>query len=59
MDRRKFLKASVLEAAGLAVAPAMLAQEVRAGVIVPGEVYTDGKRGNVSADVEKHLKVTG
>ncbi|MBQ9891966.1 MAG: FAD-dependent oxidoreductase [Bacteroidales bacterium] len=59
MDRRKFLKASVLEAAGLAVAPAMLAQEVRAGVIVPGEVYTDGKRANVSADVDKHLKVSG
>ena len=43
----------------MAAAPSVIAQEVSAGVIIPGEVSTDGKRGNVSADVERHLDVSG
>lgn len=58
MDRRKFLKASTLAAAGVAAAPELLAQEVRAGVILPGAVGIDGKAGAVSSGVEKHLKVS-
>lgn len=57
MDRRKFIKSSIIGAASLAMAPDYFAQDVRAGVIVPGSVYTDGKAGEVSTDVEKHLKV--
>ena len=58
MDRRKFIKSSVVSAAGLAAAPGLLAQEVRAGVILPGAVPTDGKAGGVSTGVENHLKVS-
>ena len=58
MDRRKFIKSSVVGAAGLATAPGLLAQEVRAGVILPGAVPTDGKAGAVSTGVENHLKVS-
>ena len=43
MDRRKFIKSSVVGAAGLAAAPGIFAEEVRAGVILSGAVPTDGK----------------
>ena len=59
MDRRKFIKASVAGAASMAAMPSALAQEVRAGVIIPGEVATDGRAGDVCTDVDKHLKVSG
>ncbi len=58
MDRRKFIKSSVVGAAGLAAAPGLLAEEVRAGVILSGAVPTDGKAGAVSNGVENHLKVS-
>lgn len=58
MDRRKFIKSSLLGAAGLVAAPELLAQEVRAGVILPGAVSSDGKAGDVSTGVENHLKVS-
>ena len=57
MDRRKFIKSSILGTASLVLAPDYFGQDVRAGVIVPGSVYSDGKAGEVSTDVEKHLKV--
>ena len=59
MDRRKFIKSSLIGATGIAVAPEMIAQDVSAGVIVPGAVSSDGKAGAVSTDVEKHLSVSG
>lgn len=59
MDRRNFLKASLAGAAGVALGDNLLAQDVFAGVIVPGEVYTDGKSAAVSTGVEDHLKVEG
>ena len=59
MDRRKFIKSSLIGATGLAVAPEMVAQDVSAGVIVPGAVSSDGKAGAVSTGVEDHLKVSG
>lgn len=59
MDRRKFLKAGLAGAAGVASAPAMIAQEMRAGVVVPIVAATDGRAGSVSTDVEKHLDVEG
>lgn len=58
MDRRKFIKSSVVGAAGLAAAPGLFAEEVRAGVILSGAVPTDGKAGAVSNGVENHLKVS-
>ena len=58
MDRRKFIKSSVVGAAGLAAAPGIFAEEVRAGVILSGAVPTDGKAGAVSNGVENHLKVS-
>ena len=58
MDRRKFIKSSVVGAAGLAAAPGIFAEEVRAGVILSGAVPTDGKAGTVSTGVENHLKVS-
>lgn len=58
MDRRKFIKSSVVGAVGLAAAPGLLAEEVRAGVILSGAVPTDGKAGAVSNGVENHLKVS-
>ena len=58
MDRRKFIKSSVIGAAGLAAAPGIFAEEVRAGVILSGAVPTDGKAGAVSNGVENHLKVS-
>lgn len=58
MDRRKFIQSSLLGAAGLVVAPELLAQDiVNPGVIVPGAKPTDGKAGAVSTGVEDHLKV--
>lgn len=60
MDRREFLKISALGAAGAVAAPEMLAQEyVKAGVILPGTISSDGKAGNVSNGVEDHVKVNG
>ena len=45
------------------VSAGLLGQEaqdvVKAGMIIPGEVSTDGKAGDVSTDVDKHLKVSG
>ena len=58
MDRRKFIKSSIIASAGLAATPELLAQEVRAGVILPGAVSVDGKAGAVSTAVEDHLKVS-
>ena len=58
MDRRKFIKSSVIAAASLAAAPRLLAEDVTAGVILPGAVPTDGKAGAVSTGVEDHLKVS-
>ncbi len=58
MDRRKFIKSSVVGAAGLAAVPGLFAEEVRAGVILSGAVPTDGKAGAVSNGVENHLKVS-
>lgn len=58
MDRRKFIKSSVVGAAGLAAVPGLFAEEVRAGVILSGAVPTDGKVGAVSNGVENHLKVS-
>lgn len=58
MDRRKFIKSSVVGAAGLAAAPGIFAEEVRSGVILSGAVPTDGKAGTVSTGVENHLKVS-
>lgn len=58
MDRRKFIKSSVVGAAGLAAVPGIFAEEVRAGVILSGAVPTDGKAGAVSNGVENHLKVS-
>ena len=57
MDRREFIKSAAWGAAGLAVAPELLAQDVRPGSIIPGAVSTDGKAGAVSTGVEDHLKV--
>lgn len=57
MDRRKFILSSVV--AGLSAGTATLAQDVFAGVTVPGEVKADGRKGNVSCGVEDHLKVEG
>ena len=59
MDRRHFLGKAAAVAAGLAAAPSVLAEEVKAGVILPGAVPTDGKAGEVSTGVEDHLKVSG
>lgn len=61
MDRRDFLKSGLAGAIAVSTAgPAeLLAQEVRAGVIVPGEKYSDGKAGDVSNGVEEHLNVKG
>lgn len=58
MDRRKFIKSSVVGAAGLAAAPGIFAEKVRAGVILSGAVPTDGKAGAVSNGVENHLKIS-
>ena len=58
MDRRKFIKTSIIASAGLAATPDLLAEEVRAGVILPGALPTDGKAGAVSTAVEDHLKVS-
>ena len=58
MDRRKFIKSSVVGAAGLAAVTGLFAEEVRAGVILSGAVPTDGKAGAVSNGVENHLKVS-
>ncbi len=58
MDRREFIKSSAVTVAGLAAAPGLFAQEVHAGVILPGAVPTDGKAGTVSTGVENHLKVS-
>ena len=57
MDRRKFIKSSIIGAASIAAVPEIIAQEVRAGVIVPGAVSIDGKAGAVSNGVEDHLQV--
>lgn len=59
MDRRNFLKAAAAGAAGMVLPESLVGQEVRAGVIVPGDVYTDGKSGAVSTGVEDHLEVEG
>ena len=59
MDRRDFLKKSV---AGMTLAAGVKsaeAQDVYAGVIIPGEKYSDGRAGDVSNAVEDHLKVEG
>lgn len=56
MDRRKFIKASLV---GAVAAPELLAQEVRAGVILPGAVSEDGRAGAVSTGVEAHVAVQG
>ena len=59
MDRRKFIKASALSAAGLAISSSLIAEEVRSGVILSGAIPTDGKRANVSNGVGDHLNVSG
>ena len=59
MDRRKFLRTTALSAAGLALTPSLFAEDVKPGAILSGTFATDGKRGNVSTDVEKHLHVSG
>ena len=59
MDRRDLLKKSV---AGMTLAAGVKsaeAQDVYAGVIIPGEKYSDGRAGDVSNAVEDHLKVEG
>ena len=58
MDRRKFIKSSLIGAAGLAVGPGLLAEDVQPGSILSGAVSTDGKAGAVSSGVEDHLKVS-
>ena len=58
MDRRKFIKSSLIGAAGLAVGPGLLAEDVQAGSILSGVVSSDGKAGAVSTDVEEHLAVS-
>ena len=58
MDRRKFIKTTVIGAAGLAAAPGLLAEDVQPGTIQSGSVPTDGKAGAVSTGVEDHLKVS-
>lgn len=59
MDRRNFLKAGLASAAGIAAAPEIIADEMRAGVVVPIVAASDGRAGSVSTDVEKHLPVEG
>ena len=59
MDRRKFIKSAIVSAAGVALSDTLLGQNVAAGVVVPGEIYTDGKKGDVSTGVENHLDVEG
>ncbi len=59
MDRRNFLQSAALSAAGIAISPSLLAEEVKAGVILPGAIPTDGKRAHVSYGVSDHLNVLG
>ena len=59
MDRRKFIKAGALSAAGLALSSSVLAEEVSSGSILEGATLFDGKRANVSYGVDEHLKVSG
>lgn len=59
MDRRKFLKAGVASVVSASAAPGLIAQEMRAGVIVPVVSASDGRRGDVSTDVDRHLPVEG
>lgn len=59
MDRRKFLKSSIIGATGAAISPEILAQKMSAGVIVPIVGGYDGKAGGVSTGVEDHLPVSG
>jgi len=59
MDRRKFIKSSVFTAAGIVAGKELLAQDVVAGIVIPGAVSSDGKRGDVSNGVESHLDVSG
>ena len=50
---------SVAGMAATAYSPAGRAQDVYAGVIVPGVKQSDGRAGNVSNAVEDHLQVQG
>lgn len=59
MDRRKFLQAAGIAAAGLGIAPEALAQIVKVNGSVPGSISMDGKPGQVSDGVEKHIPVKG
>lgn len=59
MNRRNFLKCSLAGTASAAITPEALAEKVKAGIIIPGAVTSDGRKGAVSTDVEKHLKVSG
>lgn len=59
MDRRDFLKSSIIGAAGMVASHDVLAQEMSAGVIVPPVGSYDGKAGGVSTGVEDHLPVSG
>ncbi len=58
MDRRKFIKVSTALFASASTSH-IVAQDVVAGAIIPGEKYSDGKAGDVSNAVEEHLKVEG
>ena len=58
MDRRKFIKSSLIGAAGVAAAPQLMAEDVYAGTLVSGTKSHDGKAGAVSTGVEEHLEVS-
>ncbi len=59
MDRRDFIKTAATGAMGLAVCPELAAQDMVAGVVLPGDFSSDGRRGNVSNGAEKHVTVSG
>lgn len=61
MDRRDFIRTSLLVSTGAVVAPGLSAraEDVFSGTIVPGAQYRDGKSGNPSNGVEGHLSLQG
>lgn len=59
MDRRNFIKTAATGAVGFAVCPELAAQDMVAGVVLPGDFSSDGRRGNVSNGAEKHVTVSG
>lgn len=59
MDRRDFIKVAAAGAAGMAVCPGASAQDMVAGVVLPGDFSSDGRRGNVSNGAERHVNVSG